>query len=92
MDYEGLPPNQMLDSWLPLQGVNKGEIHVKVTRKVPERLVKAASEEQPKPTFAPTYSGNAKLQRSAGKVCESPHICFDLYERKVMLVAVGVEW
>lgn len=68
VDYEGLPPNQMLDSWLPLQGVNKGEIHVKVTRKVPERLVKAASEEQPKPTFAPTYSGNAKLQRSAGKV------------------------
>ncbi|KAM0933054.1 putative C2 domain-containing protein [Dioscorea sansibarensis] len=36
VEYEWLPPNQIADKWIPLQGVRSGEIHVKVTRKVPE--------------------------------------------------------
>lgn len=36
VEYNGLPPNQMADKWIPLQGVTKGEIHVQITRKVPE--------------------------------------------------------
>lgn len=36
VEYEWLPPNQTADKWIPLQGVKSGEIHVKVTRKVPE--------------------------------------------------------
>nr|XP_034890073.1 uncharacterized protein LOC118030186 [Populus alba] len=36
VEYQGLPPNQMSDKWIPLQGVTRGEIHVRITRKVPE--------------------------------------------------------
>ncbi|XP_051137774.1 synaptotagmin-5-like isoform X2 [Andrographis paniculata] len=36
VEYQMLPPNQMADKWIPLQGVKRGEIHVQVTRKVPE--------------------------------------------------------
>lgn len=68
VDYDKLPPNQTLDQWLPLQGVNKGEIHFQVTRRVPERHLKAASEEQPKLIASSNFSGNARLQRSAGMV------------------------
>uniref|UniRef100_A0A5B6ZN48 Synaptotagmin-5-like n=1 Tax=Davidia involucrata TaxID=16924 RepID=A0A5B6ZN48_DAVIN len=36
VEYQRLPPNQMSDKWIPLQGVKKGEIHIQITRKVPE--------------------------------------------------------
>ncbi|CAI9113565.1 OLC1v1014190C1 [Oldenlandia corymbosa var. corymbosa] len=36
VEYKRLPPNHMSDKWIPLQNVKKGEIHVQVTRKVPE--------------------------------------------------------
>ncbi|KAI3976577.1 hypothetical protein MKX01_008435 [Papaver californicum] len=36
VEYQWLPPNETADKWIPLQGVKKGEIHVKVTRKIPE--------------------------------------------------------
>lgn len=36
VEYQRLPPNQMADKWIPLQGVRRGEIHVLITRKVPE--------------------------------------------------------
>ncbi|XP_028786874.1 extended synaptotagmin-1-like [Neltuma alba] len=36
VDYQRLPPNQMADKWIPLQGVKRGEIHIRITRKVPE--------------------------------------------------------
>lgn len=36
VEYERLPPNQLFDKWIPLQNVKKGEIHVQVTRKLPE--------------------------------------------------------
>ncbi|KAL8141838.1 hypothetical protein V2J09_014870 [Rumex salicifolius] len=36
IEYQRLPPNHTYDKWIPLQGVKKGEIHVLITRKVPE--------------------------------------------------------
>ncbi|PIN13548.1 putative Ca2+-dependent phospholipid-binding protein [Handroanthus impetiginosus] len=36
VEYQMLPPNQMADKWIPLQGVKRGEIHIQVTRKVPQ--------------------------------------------------------
>lgn len=36
VEYKRLPPNQMSDKWIPLQNVKNGEIHVQVTRRVPE--------------------------------------------------------
>lgn len=36
VEYESMGPNQTADKWIPLQGVTKGEIHVQITRKVPE--------------------------------------------------------
>lgn len=36
VEYQGLPVNEVSDKWIPLQGVKRGEIHVQVTRRVPE--------------------------------------------------------
>ncbi|KAG6589542.1 Synaptotagmin-5, partial [Cucurbita argyrosperma subsp. sororia] len=36
VEYQRLPPNQMADKWIPLQGVTRGEIHIQITRKVPD--------------------------------------------------------
>ncbi|KAG0500143.1 hypothetical protein HPP92_000215 [Vanilla planifolia] len=36
VEYEMLPPNETADKWIPLQGVKSGEIHVHVTRRVPD--------------------------------------------------------
>lgn len=36
VEYEALPPNQTADKWIPLQGVKSGEIHVRITRKIPD--------------------------------------------------------
>lgn len=35
VEYQRLPPNEVSDKWIPLQGVKKGEIHIQITRKVP---------------------------------------------------------
>lgn len=45
VEYQRLPPNEMSDKWIPLQGVKKGEIHVQVTRKVPELQKKTSASE-----------------------------------------------
>ncbi|CAK7349717.1 unnamed protein product [Dovyalis caffra] len=44
VEYQGLPPNQMSDKWIPLQGVKKGEIHVQICRKVPELQTRSSLE------------------------------------------------
>lgn len=43
IEYQRLPLNQTYDKWIPLQGVTKGEIHVQITRKVPQVLDKRTS-------------------------------------------------
>ncbi|CAM8975289.1 unnamed protein product [Rhodiola kirilowii] len=35
VEYQRYPPNEMIDEWIPLQGVKKGEIRVQITRKLP---------------------------------------------------------
>lgn len=60
VEYQRLPPNTMSDKWIPLQGVKKGEIHIQVTRKVPE-LVKVPSSDSESPaTKAHEISGQMK--------------------------------
>ncbi|KAL6847833.1 hypothetical protein ACP4OV_021961 [Aristida adscensionis] len=36
VEYSMLSPNQSAEKWIPLQGVRSGEIHVKITRRVPD--------------------------------------------------------
>ncbi|KAJ4973199.1 hypothetical protein NE237_006373 [Protea cynaroides] len=43
IEYKGLPPNKKVDKWIPLQGVKKGEIHIQITRKVPELHKKSST-------------------------------------------------
>lgn len=65
VDYQKLAPNQTLDRWIPLQGVSKGEVHVQVTRRFPEKESKRL--QLPPPQVAHS-NGNVKLQKTAGKV------------------------
>ncbi|KAJ4827217.1 hypothetical protein Tsubulata_040205, partial [Turnera subulata] len=52
VEYQRLPPNQMSDKWIPLQGVKRGEIHIQITRKIPE------------PQRAPSLDSEASLSKS----------------------------
>ncbi|GLU13003.1 hypothetical protein SLE2022_296530 [Rubroshorea leprosula] len=47
VEYLMLPPNEMSDKWIPLQGVKRGEIHIQITRKVPELLKKSSLDSDP---------------------------------------------
>lgn len=47
VEYQRLPPNQMADKWIPLQGVKRGEIHVQITRKVPEMQKRQSMDSEP---------------------------------------------
>lgn len=47
VEYQRLPPNQMADKWIPLQGVKRGEIHVQITRKIPEIQRRPSLESEP---------------------------------------------
>ncbi|KAK6921178.1 C2 domain [Dillenia turbinata] len=46
VEYQRLSFNQMYDKWIPLQGVKKGEIHIQITRKVPEINKSPSSESE----------------------------------------------
>lgn len=62
VEYERLPPNEMVDKWIPLEGVTKGEIHVQVTRRVPEMSKKSSLSHQ--------RSSMSKVHRLSEKVRE----------------------
>ncbi|XP_027359435.1 synaptotagmin-5 isoform X2 [Abrus precatorius] len=47
VEYQRLPPNQTADKWIPLQGVKRGEIHIQITRKVPETQRRLSLESEP---------------------------------------------
>ncbi|KAL2543887.1 C2 domain-containing protein [Forsythia ovata] len=49
VEYQMLPPNQMADKWIPLQGVKRGEIHIQITRRIPELERKPSSESELSP-------------------------------------------
>ncbi|XP_052115209.1 synaptotagmin-4 isoform X2 [Arachis duranensis] len=47
VEYQRLPPNQMVDKWIPLQGVKSGEIHIQITRNVPEMKMRQVVDSEP---------------------------------------------
>ncbi|KAK3023559.1 hypothetical protein RJ639_044209 [Escallonia herrerae] len=60
VEYQRLPPNEMFDKWIPLQGVKKGEIHIQITRKVPQLQKKLSADSQSSSTKAHQISGQMK--------------------------------
>ncbi|KAK3225323.1 hypothetical protein Dsin_005185 [Dipteronia sinensis] len=60
VEYQRLPPNQMSDKWIPLQGVKRGEIHVRITRKVPELPKRSSLDSEPSLTKAHQVSSQMK--------------------------------
>lgn len=44
VEYQRLKPNETADKWIPLQGVTRGEIRVRVTRKVTEAPRRASAD------------------------------------------------
>uniref|UniRef100_A0A1D1Z976 Ras GTPase-activating protein 4 n=1 Tax=Anthurium amnicola TaxID=1678845 RepID=A0A1D1Z976_9ARAE len=62
VEYERLPPNQMADKWIPLQGVKSGEIHIQITRKVPELEKKSSLDS--------SVSAFSKANRISGQLRE----------------------
>ncbi|XVF50585.1 hypothetical protein PTKIN_Ptkin04bG0113300 [Pterospermum kingtungense] len=60
VEYQRLTPNEMADKWIPLQGVKRGEIHVLVTRKVPELQKRPSLDPEPSLTKAHQISSQMK--------------------------------
>ncbi|KAL5544784.1 hypothetical protein UlMin_008568 [Ulmus minor] len=60
VEYQRLPPNEMSDKWIPLQGVRKGEIHIQITRRVPELLKRTSLDSEPSSTKAREISSQMK--------------------------------
>ncbi|KAG7942108.1 hypothetical protein I3843_16G082900 [Carya illinoinensis] len=60
VEYQRLPPNQMSDKWIPLQGVKRGEIHIQITRKVPELDKKRSLDSEPSLTRAHQISSQMR--------------------------------
>lgn len=60
VEYQRLPPNQMSDKWIPLQGVKRGEIHIQITRKVPELEKRSSMDSDPSINRAHKISSEMK--------------------------------
>ncbi|KAF8022532.1 hypothetical protein BT93_F0141 [Corymbia citriodora subsp. variegata] len=60
VEYQRLPPNQTFDKWIPLQGVKRGEIHIQITRKVPDLQKRSSFESEPSLTRPYQISGQMK--------------------------------
>ncbi|XP_010264022.1 PREDICTED: extended synaptotagmin-1-like isoform X2 [Nelumbo nucifera] len=67
VEYQGLPPNQMADKWIPLQGVKRGEIHIQITRRIPE-LQKKSSLDSENPSLSRAYQISAQIRQTMAKV------------------------
>ncbi|KAJ7975131.1 putative Synaptotagmin [Quillaja saponaria] len=60
VEYQGLPPNIMSDKWIPLQGVKRGEIHVQITRKVPDLQKRKSLDSDPSSSRSHQISNQMK--------------------------------
>ncbi|XP_065860725.1 uncharacterized protein [Euphorbia lathyris] len=60
VEYQRLPPNQMSDKWIPLQGVKRGEIHIQITRRVPEVHRRHSLDTEPSFTKSHQFAGQAR--------------------------------
>ncbi|XP_022135052.1 synaptotagmin-5-like [Momordica charantia] len=73
VEYHRLPPNQMADKWIPLQGVKRGEIHIQITRKVPdlEKERRLSSESRPasdsESSFTKAHQVSNQMKQAIGK-------------------------
>ncbi|XP_010265120.1 PREDICTED: synaptotagmin-5 [Nelumbo nucifera] len=67
VEYQGLPPNQMADKWIPLQGVKRGEIHIQITRKIPE-LQKRSSLDSQSSDISKAYQISAQVRQAITKL------------------------
>lgn len=67
VEYERLPPNQTADKWIPLQGVKSGEIHVQITRRVPE-LPKNSSLHTNVSAFSKAHTISAQIREILKKL------------------------
>ncbi|XP_057516336.1 uncharacterized protein LOC130797654 [Amaranthus tricolor] len=61
VEYQRLPPNEVFQKWIPLQGVKKGEIHVQVTRKVPDLQKRSSLDSDSASNKAHTIADEMKL-------------------------------
>ncbi|XP_050238833.1 synaptotagmin-5 [Mercurialis annua] len=60
VEYQRLPPNQMSEKWIPLQGVRRGEIHIQITRKIPEMQKRHSLDSEPSLTKSHRFSSQMK--------------------------------
>ncbi|KAI4365826.1 hypothetical protein MLD38_021779 [Melastoma candidum] len=60
VEYQRLPPNEPFNKWIPLQGVTKGEINVRITRKVPDLPRRTSLDSEPSLTTSYKISGEMK--------------------------------
>lgn len=61
VEYQRLPLNQTFDKWIPLQGVKRGEIHIQITRKVPELQKRSSLDSEPSLTKSHQISGQVSF-------------------------------
>ncbi|KAK1565162.1 hypothetical protein Q3G72_020185 [Acer saccharum] len=66
VEYQRLPPNQMSDKWIPLQGVKRGEIHVQITRKVPELPKRSSLDSEP--SFPKAHQVSSQMKQMMIKI------------------------
>ncbi|KAG1334777.1 synaptotagmin-5 [Cocos nucifera] len=67
VEYQRLPPNQTADKWIPLQGIKSGEIHVRITRRVPE-LPKKSSLDTNVSAFSKAHTISAQIREILKKL------------------------
>ncbi|KAI8528683.1 hypothetical protein RHMOL_Rhmol12G0166600 [Rhododendron molle] len=60
VEYHRLLPNQTADKWIPLQGVKRGEIHIQITRIVPELEKRPSLDSE---------SSSTKAHKISGQIC-----------------------
>ncbi|KAG6587651.1 Synaptotagmin 2, partial [Cucurbita argyrosperma subsp. argyrosperma] len=67
VEYQRLPPNQMADKWIPLQGVKRGEIHIQITRKVPDLEKDKRCSLDSESSFTKAHQVSTQMKQTIGK-------------------------
>lgn len=78
VEYQRLPPNQRSDKWIPLQGVRRGEIHVQITRKVPELEKRTSLDSESSSTKARRISSQVSILTQVFAMYICTHVMFFL--------------
>lgn len=76
VEYQRLPPNETSDKWIPLQGVRRGEIHVQITKRVPDLLKRPSMDSEPSLTRAHQISGQVKKKLNFNSKSKSIWKCW----------------